>query len=46
MNSASIYPLFRYDYLNYPLYRKDLYNVDYQFQQKNNLGDDDAFQMI
>ncbi len=46
MDSASIYPLLRHDYPDQPIYKKDLYNVIYQFRQKNNPGDTDASQML
>ncbi|GBB92514.1 hypothetical protein RclHR1_20190001 [Rhizophagus clarus] len=40
MDSISIYPLLKHDYLNQPIHRKDLYNTVYQFRKKNNLADD------
>ncbi|CAB4392200.1 unnamed protein product [Rhizophagus irregularis] len=46
MDSASIYPLLKHDYSDQPIYKKDLYNTVYQFRQKNNPGDTDAFQML
>ncbi|CAB5366394.1 unnamed protein product [Rhizophagus irregularis] len=46
MDSASIYPLLKHDYPDQPIYKKDLYNVVYQFRQKNNPGDTDASQML
>ena len=33
MDSMSIYPLLRYDYPNQPIYKRNLYNVVYQFRQ-------------
>ncbi|CAB4483511.1 unnamed protein product [Rhizophagus irregularis] len=46
MDSSSIYPLLKHDYPDQPIYKKDLYNVVYQFRQKNNPGDMDASQML
>ncbi len=46
MDLGSIYPLLRHDYSDHPIYKKDLYNVIYQFCQKNNPGDADASQML
>ena len=46
MDSGSIYPLLRHDYPDQPIHKKDLYNVVYQFRQKNNPGDADASQML
>jgi hypothetical protein len=46
IDSMSIYPLLKHDYLNQPIYMKDLYNAVYQFCKKNNLGDGDASQML
>ena len=42
MNLASIYSLLKHDYPNQPICKKDLYNIVYQFWQKNNLRDDDV----
>jgi hypothetical protein len=42
MDSASIYPLLKYDYPDQPIYKKDLYNAVYQLHQENNSGDIDA----
>ncbi len=46
MNSAFIYPLFKYDYLNHNIFKKDLYNTIYQFQLKNNSDNTNAFQIF
>jgi len=46
MDLGSIYPLLRHDYSDHPIYKKDLYNVIYQFHQKNNPEDADASQML
>jgi len=31
MDSESIYPLLKHDYLNHTIFKKDLYNIVYQF---------------
>jgi len=46
IDSGSIYLLLRHDYPDHPIYKKDLYNVIYQFHQKNNPEDADASQML
>ena len=46
MDSMSIYLLLKYDYPDQPIYKRDLYNVVYQFWQKHNLRDGDASQML
>ncbi len=43
IDSESIFPLFRHDYPDQPICKRDLYS---QFQQKNNPRDVDAFKMI
>jgi len=45
MDSGSIYPLLKHDYPDQPIHKKDLYNVVYQFRQKN-IPDADASQML
>jgi len=34
MDSGSIYPLLKHNYPEHPLYKRDLYNAVYKFQQK------------
>ena len=46
IDSGSIYLLLRHDYPDHPIYKKDLYNTIYQFRQKNNSGNADAFKML
>ena len=46
MDSGSIYSLLKHDYPDQPIHKKDLYNVVYQFRQKNNLEDADASQIF
>jgi hypothetical protein len=46
MDSGSIFPLLRHDYPDQPICKRDLYNMVYQFWQKNNPGDADAFEII
>ena len=46
MDSSSIYSLLKHDYPDQLIYKKNLYNVIYQFHQKNNLGDMDTTQIL
>ncbi|CAG8800218.1 19316_t:CDS:2, partial [Cetraspora pellucida] len=46
MDSGSIYPLLKHDYLNNLIFKKDLYNAVYQFRATNNPGNSDASQML
>lgn len=46
MDFESIYPLLMHDYSDHIIFKKDLYNIVYQFWFNNNLNNSDIFQML